>query len=98
MFSHPNFDCHFSSIVGYIQPELLKARFDKGDSDGFLDRHWVTLTTRKKTYFKDIGEIAGDEYDLGKLFIEVHKRHHTNSEVFGIDIIIGYLVFSYEVD
>ena len=30
----------FESLeVGYIQPDVLKARFEKRDKDGFLDRH-----------------------------------------------------------
>ena len=28
-----------SHEVGYIQPDVLKARFEKRDNDGFLDRH-----------------------------------------------------------
>ena len=28
-----------SREVGYIQPDVLKARFEKRDNDGFLDRH-----------------------------------------------------------
>ena len=36
----------------------------------------MSVTTRKKTYFKEIGAIANDELDLSKLFVEVYKRHH----------------------
>ena len=45
---------HDFMIAGYIQPQILKSRFASGDKDGFLDRHWVSVTTRKKTYFRDI--------------------------------------------
>ena len=63
-------------IAGDIQPQILKSRFAKGDDDGFLDRHWVSVTTRKKTYFRDIGDVAPDELDLSRLFYEVHTRHN----------------------
>ena len=80
-----------SNFVGYIQPDVLKARFEKRDNDGFLDRHWVSVTTRKKTYFKEIGAIANDDLDLSKLFVEVYKRHHIQLSGVSLTMICVWL-------
>lgn len=61
----------------------------------YVDHHWVTLTTRKKTYFKDIGEIAQRNMTWAKFLPTLkHKRHRTRSEVIGIDVIIGNILSS----
>ena len=36
----------------------------------------MSVTARKKTYFKEIGAIANYDVDLSKLFVEVYKHHH----------------------
>lgn len=46
----------FLFLLGYLQPELLIDRLEKGDVDGLLDRHWCCLVKRKKVLFEDIGE------------------------------------------
>lgn len=68
-------------IVGFLQPALLQKRFEKGDADGFLDRHWVAITQRKKVYFEEIGPKATDGLDLTTLFREVFSRHHDGAKV-----------------
>ena len=69
-------------FAGYIQPQLIQARFDHTDDDGFLDRHWFSTTNRKKVYFKDIGKKADKDQSLTRLFLAVFKAHHgENNEV-----------------
>lgn len=63
-------------FTAYIQPGLLVKRFEKDDIDGFLDRHLVVTTSRKKVYFRDIGAKAKEGDDLATLFQEVYNRHH----------------------
>ena len=43
-------------IAGYIQPQILKSRLAKGDDDGFLDRHWVSVTTEPLQLSADGGK------------------------------------------
>lgn len=49
----------------------------KGDNDGFMARHWIISSRKKKTYLRDIGKKATGTDDLSVLFVEVLKRHHT---------------------
>ena len=72
---------------GYIQPELIKSRFERGDVDGFLDRHWFSVTGRRKVYFKEIGRKADKDNSLAKLFLSVYKTHHDEKH----EVRIGFI-------
>ena len=41
-----------------------------------MDRHWYSMTARKKVYFKEIGAEPTEQDDLSLLFISVYNVHH----------------------
>ena len=63
-------------FTGFLQPALLLRRIRKGDVDGFLDRHLLGMSSRKRVLFDDIGPRVQEGDDLENLFVAVYQKHH----------------------
>jgi len=68
-------------LTGFIQPDVLTPRLDRGDRDGLMDRHWICFAEPRRLKFREIKAMPPQGDDLANLFAKIYASHNQNGEV-----------------
>lgn len=62
-------------LTGFVQAVFLANLIMDGEEDGLMDNHLVCFTSRRSTYFQEIGPTPPKGKDFAHLFTTVYSHH-----------------------